>query len=45
MPPGAFIGVGFMIALKNVIDKKRAQKATHSQSKPVIERARVSTTD
>ncbi|GHA38071.1 electron transport complex subunit E [Photobacterium aphoticum] len=45
LPPGAFIGVGFMIALKNVIDKKRAQKATHSQSKPVIERARVSTTD
>jgi len=27
LPPGAFIGMGFMIALKNVIDKRRQQKA------------------
>ncbi|ELR63647.1 Electron transport complex protein RnfE [Photobacterium marinum] len=39
LPPGAFIGVGFMIALKNVIDKKREQKV--ADKKPTIERARV----
>jgi electron transport complex protein RnfE len=27
LPPGAFIGLGFMIAMKNIIDKKQAQKA------------------
>ncbi len=27
LPPGAFIGMGFMIALKNVIDNRRQQKA------------------
>ena len=26
LPPGAFIGLGFILALKNVIDKKLAQK-------------------
>lgn len=41
LPPGAFIGVGFMIALKNVIDKKREQKTTTPEKKPVIERARI----
>lgn len=45
LPPGAFIGVGFMIALKNVIDNKREQKAAKTQDKPVIERARVTTTN
>ncbi|MGF1723370.1 electron transport complex subunit E [Photobacterium nomapromontoriensis] len=46
LPPGAFIGVGFMIALKNVIDKKREQKIANSTpEKPVIERARVTTTN
>ncbi|MGR5141429.1 electron transport complex subunit E [Photobacterium sp. DNB23_23_1] len=45
LPPGAFIGVGFMIALKNVIDNKREQKAAKAQDKPVIERARVTTTN
>jgi len=41
LPPGAFIGVGFIIALKNVIDKKREQKTADAQAKPAIERARV----
>lgn len=27
LPPGAFIGLGFMIAMKNIIDKKQAEKA------------------
>ena len=45
LPPGAFIGVGFMIALKNVIDSKREQKAAKSQDKPEIERVRVTTTN
>ena len=26
LPPGAFLGLGFLIALKNVIDKKREEK-------------------
>ncbi|PSW12826.1 electron transport complex subunit RsxE [Photobacterium rosenbergii] len=45
LPPGAFIGVGFMIALKNAIDSKREQKAAKSQDKPAIERVRVTTTN
>ena len=27
LPPGAFLGLGFLIALKNVIDKKREERA------------------
>ena len=27
LPPGAFLGLGFIIALKNVIDRKREQRA------------------
>lgn len=40
LPPGAFIGVGFLIAAKSVIDK---QLATHQPkpTTPTIERARV----
>ncbi|HAS61317.1 MAG TPA: electron transport complex subunit RsxE [Vibrio sp.] len=40
LPPGAFIGVGFLIALKNIIDKRLAQRQP-KQDKPTIERARV----
>jgi Na+-translocating ferredoxin:NAD+ oxidoreductase subunit E len=40
MPPGAFIGVGFLIALKNIIDRQLAARKP-IQEKPVIERARV----
>lgn len=41
LPPGAFLGVGFLIALKNVIDKKLADRQP-KQKKEKIERARVS---
>jgi len=27
LPPGAFLGLGFLIALKNVIDRKREERA------------------
>jgi electron transport complex protein RnfE len=27
LPPGAFIGLGFLIALKNVIDRRAARRA------------------
>ncbi|WP_260259040.1 electron transport complex subunit E [Vibrio intestinalis] len=40
LPPGAFIGVGLMIALKNVIDKKLADRQP-KQQKQAIERVRV----
>ncbi|MDN3701370.1 electron transport complex subunit E [Vibrio artabrorum] len=40
LPPGAFIGVGFLIALKNIIDD-RTKSRLPKQEKPVIERARV----
>ncbi|EGU44955.1 electron transport complex RsxE subunit [Vibrio ichthyoenteri ATCC 700023] len=40
LPPGAFIGVGLLIALKNVIDKKLAERQP-KQDKPSIERVRV----
>ena len=42
LPPGAFIGVGLLIALKNVIDKKLAERQP-KQKKPSIERVRVTT--
>ncbi|HHF3060594.1 electron transport complex subunit E [Vibrio antiquarius] len=40
LPPGAFIGVGLLIALKNVIDNS-AQARQPKEEKPTIERARV----
>ncbi|TVO35269.1 electron transport complex subunit E [Vibrio algivorus] len=40
LPPGAFIGVGFLIALKQVIDKQ-IEKRKPAEEKPTIERARV----
>ncbi|MCZ8500556.1 electron transport complex subunit E [Vibrio lentus] len=40
LPPGAFIGVGFLIALKNIIDNQ-AKAREPKQEKPAIERARV----
>ncbi len=40
MPPGAFIGVGLLIALKNIIDKYIAARQP-KQEKPNIERVRV----
>lgn len=40
LPPGAFFGVGFLMAFKHVIDKRLAAKQPQ-QKKPAIERARV----
>ncbi|EIA3184992.1 electron transport complex subunit E [Vibrio parahaemolyticus] len=40
LPPGAFIGVGLLIALKNVIDSSIQARQT-KEEKPAIERARV----
>ncbi|GLT14214.1 electron transport complex subunit E [Vibrio algivorus] len=40
LPPGAFIGVGFLIALKQVIDSQ-IEKRKPAEEKPTIERARV----
>lgn len=40
LPPGAFIGVGLLIAAKNIIDSRLAQRQP-KQQKPTIERARV----
>lgn len=41
LPPGAFIGVGLLIALKNTIDHRRAERQSSRDDKPKIERARV----
>lgn len=35
LPPGAFIGLGLLIALKNVIDKRRTAKRLEIQISPV----------
>ncbi len=43
LPPGAFIGVGLLIAIKNVIDDQLAKRAPKTE-KPTIERARVTNT-
>ncbi|MUK60646.1 RnfABCDGE type electron transport complex subunit E [Aliivibrio fischeri] len=40
LPPGAFLGVGFLIAIKNVIDKKMADR--QPKEKAEIERVRIS---
>ena len=40
LPPGAFIGVGLLIALKNIIDKQLEARQP-KQKKQTIERARV----
>ncbi len=34
LPPGAFVGLGLLIALKNVIDKQLIAKRTHKQPAP-----------
>lgn len=40
LPPGAFLGMGLLIALKNAIDKKLADRQPRVQTAPV-ERARI----
>jgi electron transport complex protein RnfE len=41
LPPGAFLGMGLLIAAKNVIDTQLEVIAKRSRPKPSIERARV----
>ncbi len=36
LPPGAFIGLGFLIALKNLIDKRVSRKRTAPQAAPAV---------
>jgi electron transport complex protein RnfE len=40
LPPGAFFGVGLLIALKNVIDKKLASRKTQV-AETTVQRVRV----
>ncbi|MBI1676922.1 electron transport complex subunit E [Shewanella sp. DW31] len=41
LPPGAFIVMGLLIALKNVIDKKVKERQPHVAAEPSITRARI----
>ncbi|USH01601.1 electron transport complex subunit E [Grimontia kaedaensis] len=43
LPPGAFLAVGFLIAIKNVVDEKQSKK--QPKEKAVIERVRITSTD
>ena len=45
LPPGAFLGMGLLIAAKNVIDQQIQARQALSQEKKVVERARVTGTD
>lgn len=42
LPPGAFLVMGLLIALKNIIDNAAAERQKRLQPAPTIERARVS---
>ncbi|MCP3867331.1 MAG: electron transport complex subunit E [Gammaproteobacteria bacterium] len=44
LPPGAFIGLGFLIALKNLIDKRINSRKTVSATQPVAGDPGLSTT-
>lgn len=41
LPPGAFIAMGFLIAFKNIIDKKLAERGPTLDTPEVITRARI----
>lgn len=41
LPPGAFLGMGLLIALKNVLDKRFERMFTAKQEAKVVQRARV----
>ncbi|GBL03464.1 electron transport complex subunit E [Glaciecola sp. KUL10] len=45
LPPGAFLGMGLLIAAKNVIDKQVELRQQQKQEKKVVQRARVTGTD
>ena len=44
LPPGAFLGLGFIIAAKNMIDQVIVARQ-RSKSKKIVQRARVTGTD
>ena len=41
LPPGAFLGMGLIIAVKNVLDKRFANMFAAKQEAKVVQRARV----
>ncbi|MBF7072480.1 electron transport complex subunit E [Glaciecola sp. MH2013] len=45
LPPGAFLGMGLLIAFKNVIDKWIEKRMASEKANKVVERARVTGTD
>lgn len=45
LPPGAFIGMGLLIAAKNIIDKQVEIRQKQKQDKKIVQRARVTGTD
>ncbi|MFQ3250000.1 electron transport complex subunit E [Glaciecola sp.] len=45
LPPGAFLGMGLLIAIKNMIDKLIEQRTASAQHEKVVQRARVTGTD
>jgi electron transport complex protein RnfE len=45
LPPGAFLGMGLLIALKNMIDKRIELRKASKQQAKVVQRARVTGTD
>jgi electron transport complex protein RnfE len=45
LPPGAFLGMGLLIAFKNMIDKLIEKRTESAQQAKVVQRARVTGTD
>jgi electron transport complex protein RnfE len=45
LPPGAFLGMGLLIALKNMIDKLIEKRSQNAKQAKVVQRARVTGTD
>lgn len=45
LPPGAFLGMGLLIAFKNMIDRIVEKRAQSAQKAKVVQRARVTGTD
>jgi len=43
LPPGAFLGMGLLIALKNVMDKRIEQLFAGEKAEKIVQRARVTT--
>jgi electron transport complex protein RnfE len=45
LPPGAFLGMGLLIAVKNMIDKLIEKRSENAKQARVVQRARVTGTD